>query len=276
MKLVDILNLESCGEGEESWRQICIAVEMDRKSLTVYSKGLVEWEDEKADFSFDELAKQLSEARTAKYFQDFKEALASHHPELLADGPQDRDYFNLRQCRYVGDGAHFLKLVQSLKPDLNYCPDIPDCSPLLIDAVPMGIKVIGTLLDAGADPNIRDAFGNTALYQAVYFDEQEVLRALLKAGATVDASNTTGWTPLSMAVQRCRLNVARILLDAGADPFAGGIPAILGRETFRGHNQDDVTVLKTMIRSAQARQASARNIARLDRLNLPKRGGFNP
>lgn len=274
MKLVDLLNLESCGEGEESWRQISVAVEQDRKSLTVYSKGLAEWEYDTADFSFDELAKQLSEARTAKYFPDFKEALARLHPELLADGPQDQSYFQLRQFRYDGDGSRLLQLVQSLKPDLNYCPDIPGCSPLLIDGVPMGVKVTRALLDAGADPNIRDACGNTAAHRAVYFDEQVILHALLMAGAAVDPLNTTGWTPLSLAVQRCRPGAARILLDAGADPFAGGIPAILVRETFRGYNQDEVTVMKTMIREAQARRASARNIERLDRLNLPKRGGF--
>lgn len=76
---------------------------------------------------------------------------------------------------------------------------------------------IGFLLNAGADPNIRDGEGNTPLMIAAKGGMTEAMRVLLLR-AQPDAPNGRGETPLIMAVQLRNLPATRMLLDAGADP----------------------------------------------------------
>ena len=73
------------------------------------------------------------------------------------------------------------------------------------------------LLEAGADPNLPDAEGDTPLH----FTAQEVDTALVSllstAGADLNARNERGETPLLTARYHANAPVARKLLDLGAD-----------------------------------------------------------
>jgi ankyrin repeat protein len=74
------------------------------------------------------------------------------------------------------------------------------------------------LVKHGADPNVRDANGNTALLVAAATGASDSASALLKAGADIHAANAAGDTPLHVAIRNDRLRVVEILLGAGADP----------------------------------------------------------
>ena len=77
------------------------------------------------------------------------------------------------------------------------------------------------LLAAGADPDLKDdamAGGHTALWRAVAADERLVARALLEAGADPDIASAHGDTPLAFAVRIGHAETAELLLRAGADP----------------------------------------------------------
>jgi ankyrin repeat protein len=78
------------------------------------------------------------------------------------------------------------------------------------------------LLDRGADPNVRDKRGETALHKAVIFDSPDhaAMRALLKRGADVNAKGDDGGTPLHLAAYLSRATSVEALLAAGADPNA--------------------------------------------------------
>ena len=75
-------------------------------------------------------------------------------------------------------------------------------------------------LEAGADPNARDADGDTPLHY--YIDRGEVAALLLAAGADPNARNNRGQTPLHRALSAptSGLEVVVLLLEAGADPNA--------------------------------------------------------
>lgn len=77
---------------------------------------------------------------------------------------------------------------------------------------------ISFLLGKGADPNMRDAKGQTPLMVAANYGFTEGVDLLVKGGARVDEPNSTGETPLITAVHRRDIALMRVLLQAGASP----------------------------------------------------------
>lgn len=73
---------------------------------------------------------------------------------------------------------------------------------------------------AGADPNARDAHGQTPLMYAADHGNLEALSALTSAGADIDARSYAGWTALMHVVRDpvWGWDVATRLLALGADP----------------------------------------------------------
>lgn len=81
--------------------------------------------------------------------------------------------------------------------------------------------LVRRMLDVGADPNLRDASGSTALLTAVRYQDAEVVQMLLAAGADPDLRDNLGRSALMWAIETLDpLALAEPLLAAGADPNA--------------------------------------------------------
>jgi len=79
-------------------------------------------------------------------------------------------------------------------------------------------EVAERLLDMGANPNITDEIGTTALHEACGENVPgEMIRKLLAHGANVSTFNTYGVSPIVTSVHNCNIEIVKILLDAGAD-----------------------------------------------------------
>lgn len=74
------------------------------------------------------------------------------------------------------------------------------------------------LVSKGADPNIGDKNGDTALIIVSRIGYEEGARTLLAGRAGVDHPNKLGETPLIVAVQQRQARIVRLLLEAGANP----------------------------------------------------------
>ena len=74
------------------------------------------------------------------------------------------------------------------------------------------------MLKKGADPNIGDAKGNTALMIAAQIGFEEAADYMIALGAKVDTTNRRGETALIIAVQQRQPRVVELLLKAGANP----------------------------------------------------------
>lgn len=79
---------------------------------------------------------------------------------------------------------------------------------------PLPAELLEWCLQNGANPNMQDSQGNTALHDQ--WGERELER-LLNAGADVSIRNKEGSTPLRNAVAYDRPEAVKILLEHGAD-----------------------------------------------------------
>jgi ankyrin repeat protein len=76
---------------------------------------------------------------------------------------------------------------------------------------------IENLIRKGADPNARDAHGQTPLMIAVYLGRLTAAETLINAGAAVNAEDDMGTTALMSAVDRRDRKAVELLIKSGAD-----------------------------------------------------------
>ena len=104
----------------------------------------------------------------------------------------------------------------------------------LITAVRDGnLTIVNELLKAGADPNMQDAAGITALYLAADGGNEDIIRVLLelKSKIKLDLYDQNGETALLRAVFQGNMPVVDQLLQAGANPsisiLGGGMSPLM-------------------------------------------------
>ena len=119
----------------------------------------------------------------------------------------------LRTALRAGDVAEVKTL---LRKGVELNAKEADQLPLLLDAVlNSNAACVKALLEQGADPNITDRTGNTALMLAVA--DPAKLKLLLERGAPVNAVNGAGRSALLLAAaQRRALPAVKVLLSKGA------------------------------------------------------------
>ena len=111
-------------------------------------------------------------------------------------------------------------------------------TPLMFAALYGDADLVRTLLASGADPNVADAAGATALMWAV--PDVARMTALLDAGADVNALSDNRRSPLVIAAGIVRSTPAvTLLLDYGADPSPrlASDPSALVRGRTRGQRR---------------------------------------
>ena len=81
----------------------------------------------------------------------------------------------------------------------------------ILDAAKGGnIAVVKQLISTGADVNVKDAGGQTALHWAIEYGHTEIAELLIAKGADVNARNYGEWTPLHTAADRSQGTAANI------------------------------------------------------------------
>jgi uncharacterized protein len=116
-------------------------------------------------------------------------------------------------------------------------------TPLMLAALANDETAVTSLLARGADPNLRDSRGDTALVLAAEHGVA-IVRTLVEGGAEVDGANDEGRTPLMTAAEHS-LDTVRYLLEHGADSShrdgAGLSPLTVARAAG---NKDAESVLR--------------------------------
>lgn len=102
-------------------------------------------------------------------------------------------------------------------------------------------EVVTALLAAGADPNVSDGYGISALHHAA--DSSELVGLLLAAGAAADARTDYGSTPLHFAASHGDRESVRALVGAGADPDARDLQGNTPLHEWAGSELDQAVAL---------------------------------
>ncbi len=89
---------------------------------------------------------------------------------------------------------------------------------LIYAAVTNDVGLANLLLSKGAKVDLKDKQGATALHVAVDRNSQAVAQALVAKGADVNAKEGNGRAPLVIAADRGKLPLVKLLLDKKADP----------------------------------------------------------
>jgi ankyrin repeat protein len=89
------------------------------------------------------------------------------------------------------------------------------------------IKMFELLLKNGANPNLVNNVGYSALHKAAYYGQNDIFNLLLSYGATLDLSfvvnNERQTTPFGYTASECSLDFALFLLELGSNPLAQGL-----------------------------------------------------
>jgi len=132
--------------------------------------------------------------------------------------PADPRAVRMMDALRAGDGPALRKLLRDDPTAVNL-KGAGGATPLMYAAVYGDADSVRLLLEAGAEPNLRNDAGATALLWAV--DDLDKTRLLLKAGADANARSDDGRTPLLSATGRVGCaEVVKLLLDHGANPSA--------------------------------------------------------
>ncbi|EKX50779.1 hypothetical protein GUITHDRAFT_161714 [Guillardia theta CCMP2712] len=93
-------------------------------------------------------------------------------------------------------------------------------SPLFFAAIKGQLKMVQTLIDAGANVDLKNYDGRTPLSLAAEYGKHETCTLLIDNQADVNSKDTRGRTPLHIAVQKNHARTVRVLLERNADPCA--------------------------------------------------------
>jgi ankyrin repeat protein len=83
-----------------------------------------------------------------------------------------------------------------------------------------GLAAVQLLVDKGANVNLKNKDGDTALHLAAEQGKTEVVLLLLNSGAEVDPSNTDEYTPLQLCASTGHLECGLTLVQFGASVHA--------------------------------------------------------
>ncbi|KAK0728080.1 hypothetical protein B0T26DRAFT_672672 [Lasiosphaeria miniovina] len=86
--------------------------------------------------------------------------------------------------------------------------------------------MVGALLDAGVNINVKDSKGQTALFRATRRQDAVMMKLLISDKIGIDSRDDEGRTAWSANVRSRNKEILDILLDAGADPSTRGLQGV--------------------------------------------------
>jgi ankyrin repeat protein len=124
-------------------------------------------------------------------------------------------YLYSHKYRFYRD-LDILELLIKSGADVNYKVDFLDCTSLFHTLLSDSIMTL--LLENGADPNVKNSYGDTCLHKAALYSCPGNMKLLVRSGADIDSQNYKGNTPLHIAaLYGYGISPVRTLIQLGAN-----------------------------------------------------------
>ena len=116
------------------------------------------------------------------------------------------------------------------------------------------------IVKGGSSIKARDNFGSSPLHTAVRWDADASVRELVRLGIDVNAQNVAGKSTLSEAVLAGKLSTAKLLIDSGADINASdNTGRTILMDAIRSRNADVIAMLLSNKANPQIQEINGRN-----------------
>ena len=196
------------------------------------------------------------------------------HPQLHTAGPSG--YTALHDAVREGD-PELVRMFLRFSPNKNHRHRVNGRTPIMEGAAagasdPKVAEAVDILAKHGADLELTDSEGYTALQLAARHGNEEVARALLENNASVsDRLNEEGFTAMHLATHTSARIVA-LLADAGMDVNIGDFQGWTPLRWAQDSNHPDANVARAVQEELEARDAVA--IQARTRGKAPRGGRF--
>jgi len=146
---------------------------------------------------------------------------------LIKSGADVKDYsaYMALQFAIFDKNTKYVKLLVDGGVDVNTIPDDESFTPLMKASQKGYFDIVKILVSAGADVNVKDKYGQTALILTASwptgFDRLDIVKLLIEAGADVNIKNNYGYTALMReSSDYANMHIIRYLVKSGADIHA--------------------------------------------------------
>jgi len=139
-----------------------------------------------------------------------------------------KDGININYQPYNTDGSALMRAVAGNQhpeiakflikagADLNLQDEVGDTA-LMYASNAGSTEMVKLLLKRGADPNILNRDKNNALHFASLYGHLDIVKILIDAGINIDNPDEDGRTPLFYAIGYVRSETVKLLIELGAD-----------------------------------------------------------
>ena len=170
-------------------------------------------------YRYDQTVLHIAAARG---FPPILELLADSHASL---NPVDANGNTPLDEAVLHNQAEAVRFLIAQGADVKYTHPADGRGPVHEVAAKGFSDLLSLLIDAGANPVLRDRSGQTPLDLALAYKNANVVAALLKLGSRISESESAAEEAMETAVLKGQVEIVRILLDSGFDvnkPTAGG------------------------------------------------------
>jgi ankyrin repeat protein len=183
--------------------------------------------------------------------------LLKDFPNLGKDPNEIRNIGGIQRTALIDADFEDTKALLRLK-GINVNAQTPNNSTALNRVNRGSIDIIRLLLEAGANTEMRDKWGDAPLHDAVASGNLEVAALLIKAGADVNVRTfNLNFTPLMLAVgiEHAGPQMVQLLINSGADvnAYDGFGKTVWGHAAGRS-GQPGMDEIRKMLRAAGAKE----------------------